>query len=310
MRRSKTTRKSQGRKALRRRKTSTARHSPAAAKKADAGQLRSERDEALELLAAASQVLKVISSSSGNLEAVFNTILQNAVRICGAKFGNLMLREGDVFRVGATHGASRAYVDYLRNEQVFRTNPGLAKLVKTKNHYQLDDIAAAPTFADGLREATVTLAGARTLVGVPMLKDDKVIGVIIIYRQEVRPFTDKQIELVKNFAAQAVIAIENTRLLNELRQRTNDLSESLEQQTATSDVLGIISSSAGELEPVFQAMLSNAMRICEAKFGILFELANGAFRALSSVGLPPAVDTKPGEFTEVRVILPRSAVFV
>src|SRR5262249_20675035 len=119
----------------------------------------------------------------------------------------------------------------------------------------------------------------RTLLIVPMLKDDELIGAIAIYRQEVRPFTDKQIEVVKNFASQAVIAIENTRLLNELRQRTDDLSESLEQQTATSEVLKVISSSPGELEPVFSAMLANATRICEATFGGLFLYEAPLFRA-------------------------------
>ncbi|MGB8556013.1 MAG: GAF domain-containing protein, partial [Pseudolabrys sp.] len=145
-----------------------------------------ELSESLEQQTATSEVLKVVSRSPGNLEPVFDAMLQNAVRICGAKFGNLMLREGDAFRVGATHGAPQAYVDYLHNHQMFRTNPGLAQLVKTKQHYHLVDIAAAPTFGDELREATVHLAGARTLIGVPMLKDDKVIGAIIIYRQEVR----------------------------------------------------------------------------------------------------------------------------
>ena len=244
--------------------------------------------ESLEQQTATSEVLKVVSSSPGNLEPVFDAMLQNAVRICGAKFGNLMLREGDAFRVGATHGAPQAYVDYLHNNQMFRTNPGLAQLVKTKEHYHLVDIAAAPTFGDELREATVHLAGARTLIGVPMLKDDIVIGAIIIYRQEVRPFTNKQIELVKNFAAQAVIAIENTRLLNELRQRTDDLSESLEQQTATSEVLKVISSSPGKLEPAFNSMLENATRLCEAKFGTMYLYEGGAYRAVATHNAPAA----------------------
>ena len=242
-----------------------------------------ELSESLEQQTATSEVLQVISRSPGELEPVFQAMLENAVRICGAKFGNLMLRDGDAFRVGATHGAPQAYVHFLHNNQVFRTNPGLGRLVKTKEHYHLVDIAAAPTFGDELREATVHLAGARTLIGVPMLKDDKVIGAIIIYRQEVRPFTDKQIELVKNFAAQAVIAIENTRLLSELR-------ESLQQQTATADVLKVISASPGELQPVFHTMLENAVRFCEAKFAQLFlyDEDENHFRAVETLDLPPA----------------------
>ena len=156
---------------------------------------------------------------------------------------------------------------------------GVGWLVRTKAHYQVADVAAVPTLGDELREATVDLAGARTLIGVPMLKDDQVVGAIIIYRQEVRPFTDKQVELVSNFAAQAVIAIENTRLLSELRK-------SLAQQTATSEVLRVISSSPGELDPVFQAMLSNASRICEAKFGNLFLVESDSLRAVAVHGEP------------------------
>jgi transcriptional regulator with GAF, ATPase, and Fis domain len=134
--------------------------------------------------------------------------------------------------------------------------------------------------------AFVEMTGARTVLAVPMLKENELIGAIAIYRQKVRPFTEKQIALLTNFASQAVIAIENTRLLNELRQRTDDLSESLEQQTATSEVLRVISSSPGELDTIFSTMLSNALRICEAKFGNLFLYEGGVFREVSNVNTP------------------------
>ena len=232
-------------------------------------QLRRELQEALQQQTATADVLKVISSSPGELTPVFNAILQNAVRICDAKFAHLWLREGDSLRVGGTYGAPDAFVAYLRDVPVFRPKPetGLGQLLRMKQLFHLADITSLPTYGDKLREATIKLAGARSLIGVPMIKDGEVIGAIVIYRQEVRPFTDKQIELVQSFAAQAVIAIENTRLLNELRK-------SLQQQTATADVLKVISSSQGELEPVFAALLENATRICEATFGNL-SLYNG-----------------------------------
>src|SRR5262249_47063979 len=142
----------------------------------------------------------------------------------------------------------------------------LGRIARTKQVVHVDDLLAQPNEAQA---GLAKFAGARTLLIVPMLKEQELVGIIGIYRQDVRPFTDKQIELVKNFAAQAVIAIENTRLLKELRHRTDDLSEALEQQTATSEVLQVISRSPGELEPVFQTMLANAVKLCDAKFGML-----------------------------------------
>ena len=250
-----------------------------------------ERDEALEQLAATSEVLQVISSSPGKLEPVFQTMLENAVRICEAKFGTLYRTEGDSVRCVAMHGVPKAFAEARRRAPVIRPAPTttLARALATKRPVQIADVRQYPDAPSGYTSgALAKLAGARTVLTVPMLKDDKLVGAIVIFRQEVRPFTDKQIELVKNFAAQAVIAIENTRLLNELRQRTDDLTQSLEQQTATSEVLRVISSSPGELEPVFQAMLQNARRICEAEFGVLNICEGEALRAVAMHGAPQA----------------------
>src|SRR5262249_820860 len=229
-----------------------------------------ERDEQL---AATLEVLKVISSSLGKLEPVFDAMLANATRLCDARFGVLYLCDGDAFRaVASSRDAPPAYVEARRREPVIHPGPGtvLSRAAATRQPVQIADIRAEPAYTnDPARFAILNLAGARTYLAVPMTKHNEVICIFAIYRQEVRPFTENQIELVQNFAAQAVIAIENSRLLNELRQRTGDLSEALEQQTATSEVLKVISSSPAQLEPVFQAILANAVRICEAKFGMM-----------------------------------------
>jgi GAF domain-containing protein len=254
--------------------------------------LFNETNEALQQQTATSEVLKVISSSPGELEPVFNVLLANATRICEATFGNLFLRDGPIFRAVAVHSTQSLY-DLRRNPVIdLRDNPGipLDRLVRTKQVIHIADLQTDQSYI-GKNDRVVSLvevAGARTFVAVPMLKGGEIIGDIALYRQEVRPFTDKQIELVRNFAAQAVIAIENARLLNELRQRTDDLTESLEQQTATSEVLRVISSSPGELEPVFAAMLGNAVRICTAKFGNLYLSEGDGLRAVAFHGAPPA----------------------
>ncbi len=252
-----------------------------------------ELNEALEQQTATSEVLQVISSSPGELEPVFETMLAKAVHICEAKFGTLYLYDGDAFLAAAFHNAPPAFVE-ARKRRPIRPPPdtALGRLAITKQVAHIADIKAVQSYIerDPFVVAPVDLAGYRTIVSVPMLKDNELIGAINIYRQEVLPFSDKQIELVTNFASQAVIAIENVRLLNELRQRTDDLSEALEQQTATSDVLRVISSSPGALEPVFETMLENATRICEAKFANFLLYDGDAFRMVAMHGAPPAWD--------------------
>ncbi len=227
--------------------------------------LLNELRESLQQQTATSEVLRVISSSPGDLEPVFTSILDNATRICEANFGTLFLREGEALRVAAHHGSlTKAWDEQWRVGMLLQPDPELQafQTLQGGEPIQVKDLSKAPSYLARNPRAinSVEVGGIRTMLTMPMLKDGEAIGVITIFRTEVREFTDKQIALVTNFAAQAVIAIENTRLLSELR-------ESLEQQTATSEVLSVISSSPGELEPVFQAMLENATRICEAKFG-------------------------------------------
>jgi class 3 adenylate cyclase/transcriptional regulator with GAF, ATPase, and Fis domain len=253
--------------------------------------LTRELVEAREQQAATSEVLQVISSSPGELEPVFQAMLEKAARICGAKVGSLAVYEVDLWRVVARHNAPRELAITLGNTP-YRAHPQSAfgQVARTKKVVQLRDIAAGEPYAqrDPTHVAFVEIAGARTVLAVPMLKENDLKGAISIWRIEDQPFTDKQIELVESFAKQAVIAIENARLLNELRQRTDDLAESLQQQTATSDVLSVISSSPGNLQPVFATALSNATRLCGATFGVLYLREGDVFRVAAHHNAPAA----------------------
>ena len=224
-------------------------------------------------------------------------MLKNAVRLCEAKVGNIYRWDGDAPYLVATQNAPAAFAQ-ARRRSSFR--PGATpsgRMIANKTVVHIADLRAEKGYAD--RDPWIVegveLGGVRTLLAVPMLKENELMGSFTLHRQEVRPFTDKQIALVTNFAAQAVIAIENARLLNELRQRTTDLTEALEQQTASAEVLQAISSSAGDLEPVFATMLRKAVSIRDAKFGTLYFREGDRLRLIATHGVPPAFAEAQGK---------------
>jgi GAF domain-containing protein len=246
--------------------------------------LLSEFRHSLELQTATADVLRIISSSPSDLRPVFDAIAENAARLCHGFDVYVQLREGNLVRYVAHYGGIIPSSPAVGGTRPLTRDLVIGRaMLESRLIHLLDAQAESQEFPEG--SAIARRTGYRTIIAVPLMHQGYAIGTIAVRRVEARLFSDKEVELLSNFAAEAVIAIENARLLTELRQRTADLSESLEQQTASFDVLKVISSSLGELEPVFRAILENATRICEAKIGILFRFDDGAYTAVATLGV-------------------------
>jgi signal transduction histidine kinase len=274
-------------------KATRSRSSPTAVKETKVARLTRELQEALAQQTATSDVLRVISSSPGDLQPVFESILANAAKLCPAAYGAMWLSEGDGFRAAAIYGdLPAAFTELQRSGTVFRPRPGvpLARVAATRQPVQIDDFRLDQSYIDreALPVATVE-AGVRTLLSVPMLKDDQLIGAIAMFRKEVRLFTNKQIALMQNFAAQAVIAIENTRLLNELRQRTEELAHSVAELRALGEVSQAVNSTL-DLETVLSTIVAKAVQLSGTEAGAIYvyEEAAHEFRLRATYGMAPA----------------------
>jgi two-component system, NtrC family, sensor kinase len=262
-------------------------HSTADAQKQLVDRLKRERDEAVELQTASAEVLKIISSSPRSLKSVFEAMLASALRICEAKFGHVLLYDGERFDAVHLHDVPQAYRTFWEQHGPIRPSPntGLGRLARTKQVAHIPDLKADSAYAEGdlLRVVTVDQAGARTFLSVPMLKDNELVGAIVIYRQEVRPFTERQIDLMKTFADQAVIAIENARLFNETR-------EALERQTATAEILKVIASSPSDVQPVFKAIANHSKHLIGGFSTAVFRFIDGIVHLASFTSISPEAD--------------------
>src|SRR4029077_11472001 len=245
--------------------------------------------EALEQQTATSEVLQIISRSAFNLGAVLNTLVESAARVCEADRGVILRPSGEnaSYYYAASHGHAR---EFIENQRTLTFEPGRGgasgRVLLERRSVQIADVLADSEYT--FREAA-SLGNFRTILGVPLLREGIPIGIFLLHRAAVRPFTEKQIKLVETFADQSVIAIENTRLFEAEQQRTRELTESLERQTATAEVLRVISSSPGDLEPVFSAMLENAVRICDAKFGNIYRWDGELMHLLAAHNTPSAL---------------------
>src|SRR5262249_55186539 len=239
--------------------------------------------QALEYQTATSKVLELIGRSPGALEPVFQAMLEHATRLCDAKFGIVFEAVDGGFRALATRGAPKEFADYAAAVRAWGT---FGDLVRAKRIVHIDDISARPIDEgrEPNRMVATSLAGIRTIIVVPMLKDDDLIGALSIYRTEVRPFSDRQIALLTAFTQQAVIAIENTRLFEAEQASKRELTEALEQQTATSEILGVISRSPTDVQPVFDAIADSAMRLCNADYGSTVRLEDGLVHLIARRG--------------------------
>jgi GAF domain-containing protein len=270
-----------------RQRPTTKRGSTASSTETEVAQLKRDLHEALEQQVATSEALRIIASSPSELQPVFDALLANATRLCEASYGTLWLHENDgQMRMAALHGRlPESFRGQWRVGTSFRPSPAVptARVFHTRKPVQIVDLKADEAYfaRDPLAVASVEIGGIRSLIAIPVLKDKTIVGALTIYRREVRTFTEKHIQLVTNFATQAAVAIENARLLSELR-------ESLQEQTATSEVLQVISSSPGDLHPLFEAMLEKAVHICDATFGNIYRWDGNALHLVASHNTPPA----------------------